>query len=93
MGSDLGPAESYLNIERIIDVQQKRADAIGCLVLFGYRFLSENERSHRCAEEGIKFIHYNLQHFTICLEIKVKLITTAIKADYQLFLIQQSNIK
>ena len=60
VGSDLGPAESYLNIERIIDVaKQANVDAIHP----GYGFLSENEQfARRCAEEGIKFIGPHLEH-------------------------------
>ncbi len=59
VGSDLGPAESYLNIERIIDVaKQANVDAIHP----GYGFLSENEQfARRCAEEGIKFIGPHLE--------------------------------
>lgn len=53
----IGPAssaESYLNIEKIIEVAKKaKADAIHP----GYGFLSENaEFSKRCKEEGIIFI-------------------------------------
>ena len=54
---NVGPAsssESYLNIEKIIDVAKKaQADAIHP----GYGFLSENSKfSRRCNEEGIIFI-------------------------------------
>jgi len=53
----IGPApsvQSYLNIEKIIEVAKKcGADAIHP----GYGFLSENEKfSQRCADEGIIFI-------------------------------------
>ncbi len=53
----IGPAaatESYLNIEKILDVARRsRADAIHP----GYGFLSENSRFARaCQEAGIKFI-------------------------------------
>ncbi|MEI6901471.1 MAG: biotin carboxylase N-terminal domain-containing protein, partial [Bacteroidota bacterium] len=53
----IGPApsrESYLNIEKIIEVAKKSgADAIHP----GYGFLSENAVfSERCKSEGIKFI-------------------------------------
>src|SRR5246127_4263512 len=53
----IGPAaaaQSYLNIEKILDVAKRsRADAIHP----GYGFLSENPRfAHACAEAGIKFI-------------------------------------
>ncbi len=61
VGSDLGPAESYLNIERIIDVaKQANVDAIHP----GYGFLSENEQfARRCAEEGIKFTWSSFRTF------------------------------
>jgi len=51
---DLGPTESYLDIEAIIKVAKKaEVDAIHP----GYGFLSENKTfAKRCAEEGIKFI-------------------------------------
>ncbi|SQA12608.1 pyruvate carboxylase [Staphylococcus aureus] len=54
VGSDLGPAESYLNIERIIDVaKQANVDAIHP----GYGFLSENEQfARRCAEEELNLL-------------------------------------
>lgn len=50
MGKDLGPAESYLNIERIIEVAKRaNVDAIHP----GYGFLSENEEfARRCNEEA-----------------------------------------
>ena len=78
VGSDLGPAESYLNIERIIDVaKQANVDAIHPR----YGFLSENEQfARRCAEEGIKFIGPHLEHLDMFGD-KVKARTTAIKAD------------
>ena len=54
----------------------------------GYGFLSENEQfARRCAEEGIKFIGPHLEHLDMFGD-KVKARTTAIKADYQLFLVQ-----
>lgn len=48
VGEDLGPADSYLNIERIIDVAKRaNVDAIHP----GYGFLSENETfAKRCAD-------------------------------------------
>lgn len=51
---DAKPKESYLNIEKIIDVAKKSgAEAIHP----GYGFLSENpEFARRCEEEGIVFI-------------------------------------
>jgi acetyl-CoA carboxylase biotin carboxylase subunit len=53
----IGPAparESYLNIERILDVARRRSvDAVHP----GYGFLSENSKfAQACAENGIKFI-------------------------------------
>lgn len=78
VGKDLGPAESYLNIERIIDVAKRAGvDAIHP----GYGFLSENEQfAHRCEEEGIKFIGPHLEHLDMFGD-KVKARTTAIKAN------------
>ncbi|MEK5169938.1 MULTISPECIES: pyruvate carboxylase [Staphylococcus] len=78
VGSDLGPAESYLNIERIIEVAKRAGvDAIHP----GYGFLSENEQfARRCAEENIKFIGPHLEHLDMFGD-KVKARTTAIKAD------------
>ena len=78
VGSDLGPAESYLNIERIIEVAKRAGvDAIHS----GYGFLSENEQfARRCAEENIKFIGPHLEHLDMFGD-KVKARTTAIKAD------------
>ncbi|MDU0997041.1 MAG: biotin carboxylase N-terminal domain-containing protein, partial [Staphylococcus lugdunensis] len=78
VGKDLGPAESYLNIERIIAVAKEAgADAIHP----GYGFLSENEHfAHRCHEEGIKFIGPHLDHLDMFGD-KVKARTTAINAD------------
>lgn len=78
VGSDLGPAENYLNIERIIDVAKRAGvDAIHP----GYGFLSENEQfARRCAEENIKFIGPHLEHLDMFGD-KVKARTTAIKAD------------
>lgn len=78
VGSDLGPAESYLNIERIIEVALRAGvDAIHP----GYGFLSENEQfARRCAEEGIKFIGPHLEHLDMFGD-KVKARTTAINAN------------
>ena len=78
VGEDLGPADSYLNIERIIDVAKRaNVDAIHP----GYGFLSENETfAKRCAEEGIKFIGPHLEHLDMFGD-KVKARETAIKAD------------
>ncbi|PTH00923.1 pyruvate carboxylase [Staphylococcus capitis] len=78
VGSDLGPAESYLNIERIIEVAKRAGvDAIHP----GYGFLSENEQfARRCAEENIKFIGPHLEHLDMFGD-KVKARTTAIKAN------------
>ncbi|MBW4837498.1 MAG: pyruvate carboxylase [Staphylococcaceae bacterium] len=78
VGSDLGPAESYLNIERIIEVAKRAGvDAIHP----GYGFLSENEQfARRCAEENIKFIGPHFEHLDMFGD-KVKARTTAIKAD------------
>ena len=73
----MGPAESYLNIERIIAVAKK-------LVQMPYiqgMVLSENEHfAHRCHEEGIKFIGPHLDHLDMFGD-KVKARTTAINAD------------
>lgn len=78
VGKDLGPAESYLNIERIIEVAKKaNVDAIHP----GYGFLSENEHfAQRCEEEGITFIGPHLEHLDMFGD-KVKARTTAIKAE------------
>lgn len=78
VGEDLGPAESYLNIERIIKVAKEAdVDAIHP----GYGFLSENMQfAKRCAEEGIIFIGPHLEHLDMFGD-KVKARTTAIKAD------------
>ena len=78
VGSDLGPAESYLNIERIIDVAKRaNVDAIHP----GYGFLSENEHfARRCAEEDIKFIGPHLEHLDMFGD-KVKARATALKAN------------
>ena len=78
VGEDLGPADSYLNIERIIDVAKRaNVDAIHP----GYGFLSENETfAKRCAEEGIKFIGPHLEHLDMFGD-KVKARETSIKAD------------
>lgn len=78
VGEDLGPADSYLNIERIIEVAKRaEVDAIHP----GYGFLSENETfARRCIEEGIKFIGPRLEHLDMFGD-KVKARETAIKAD------------
>ncbi|WP_145435321.1 pyruvate carboxylase [Staphylococcus hominis] len=78
VGKDLGPAESYLNIERIIEVAKRaNVDAIHP----GYGFLSENEEfARRCNEEGITFIGPHLDHLDMFGD-KVKARTTAIKAN------------
>ncbi|MGW9963808.1 pyruvate carboxylase [Staphylococcus hominis] len=78
VGKDLGPAESYLNIERIIEVAKRaNIDAIHP----GYGFLSENEEfARRCNEEGITFIGPHLDHLDMFGD-KVKARTTAIKAN------------
>lgn len=75
---NLGPTESYLNIEAIIKVAKKAGvDAIHP----GYGFLSENETfAKRCAEEGIKFIGPELKHLDMFGD-KVKARATAIAAD------------
>ena len=77
VGNDLGPAESYLNIERIIDVAKRAGvDAIHP----GYGFLSENKQfAQRCDEEGIKFIGPHIEHLDMFGD-KVKARTTAINA-------------
>ena len=78
VGEELGPAESYLNIERIIKVAKEAdVDAIHP----GYGFLSENMQfAKRCAEEGIIFIGPHLEHLDMFGD-KVKARATAIKAD------------
>ena len=77
VGEDLGPAESYLNIERIIEVA-KHADVDA--IHPGYGFLSENKTfASRCAEEGIKFIGPYTEHLDMFGD-KVKARTTAINA-------------
>ncbi|NMD91681.1 MULTISPECIES: pyruvate carboxylase [Staphylococcus] len=78
VGKDLGPAESYLNIERIIEIAKRaNVDAIHP----GYGFLSENEEfARRCNEEGITFIGPHLDHLDMFGD-KVKARTTAIKAN------------
>ncbi|WP_085062455.1 pyruvate carboxylase [Staphylococcus haemolyticus] len=77
VGKDFGPAESYLNIERIIDVAKRAGvDAIHP----GYGFLSENKQfAQRCDEEGIKFIGPHIEHLDMFGD-KVKARTTAINA-------------
>lgn len=83
VGKDLGPAESYLNIERIIEVAKRaNVDAIHP----GYGFLSENEEfARRCNEEGITFIGPHLDHLDMFGD-KVKARTTAIKANLPVIL-------
>src|SRR5699024_6049684 len=75
---DLGPTESYLDIEAIIKVAKKaEVDAIHP----GYGFLSENKTfAKRCAEEGIKFIGPELKHLDMFGD-KVKARATALDAD------------
>lgn len=77
VGEDLGPADSYLNIERIIEVAKNaNVDAIHP----GYGFLSENETfAKRCEEEGIIFIGPKLKHLDMFGD-KVKARATAIEA-------------
>ena len=77
VGEDLGPADSYLNIERIIQVAKNAGvDAIHP----GYGFLSENETfARRCAEEGIIFVGPELKHLDMFGD-KVKARATAIEA-------------
>ncbi|UXR72280.1 pyruvate carboxylase [Staphylococcus sp. IVB6238] len=78
LGEDLGPAESYLNIERIIQIaKEANVDAIHP----GYGFLSENMQfAKRCAEEGIIFVGPELEHLDMFGD-KVKARATAIKAN------------
>ncbi|WP_390485811.1 biotin carboxylase N-terminal domain-containing protein, partial [Staphylococcus pseudintermedius] len=78
VGENLGPAESYLNIEQIIKVaKEANVDAIHP----GYGFLSENMQfAQRCAEEGIVFIGPHVEHLDMFGD-KVKARATAIKAD------------
>ncbi len=78
VGEDLGPSESYLNIERIIKVAKDvDVDAIHP----GYGFLSENMHfAKRCAEENIIFIGPHLEHLDMFGD-KVKARETAIKAE------------
>lgn len=78
LGEDLGPAESYLNIERIIQIAKEAgADAIHP----GYGFLSENMQfAKRCAEEGIIFVGPELEHLDMFGD-KVKARATAIRAN------------
>ena len=74
---NLGPTESYLNIEAIIKVakSRRRCDSSGLWLL------SENETfAKRCAEEGIKFIGPELKHLDMFGD-KVKARATAIAAD------------
>lgn len=75
---NLGPTESYLDIEAIIKVAKKAGvDAIHP----GYGFLSENKTfAKRCAEEGIKFIGPELKHLDMFGD-KVKARATAIAAE------------
>ena len=70
---NLGPTESYLNIEAIIKVakSRRRCDSSGLWLL------SENETfAKRCAEEGIKFIGPELKHLDMFGD-KVKARATA----------------
>ncbi|WP_281190962.1 pyruvate carboxylase [Staphylococcus schleiferi] len=78
VGEDLGPSESYLNIERIIQVAK---DADVDAIHPGYGFLSENMHfAKRCAEEDIIFIGPHLEHLDMFGD-KVKARETAIKAE------------
>ncbi len=78
VGEDLGPSESYLNIERIIKVAK---DADVDAIHPGYGFLSENMHfAKRCAEENIIFIGPHLEHLDMFGD-KVKARETAIKAE------------
>ncbi|MCE4956899.1 pyruvate carboxylase [Macrococcoides caseolyticum] len=74
VGEDLGPTESYLNIERIITIAKNcGANAIHP----GYGFLSENMTfARRCAEEGIIFIGPEIRHLDMFGD-KVKARATA----------------
>lgn len=78
VSEDLGPAESYLDIESIISVAKRAgADAIHP----GYGFLSENKTfARRCEEEGIKFVGPRIEHLEMFGD-KLKARTTAIEAD------------
>ena len=59
VGEDLGPADSYLNIERIIEVAKR----LKWMRFIRGMVLSENETfARRCAEEGIKFIGPHVSH-------------------------------
>ena len=74
---NLGPTESYLNIEAIIKVAKSRRRCNSS----GLWLLSENETfAKRCAEEGIKFIGPELKHLDMFGD-KVKARSTAIAAD------------
>lgn len=78
VGEDLGPSESYLNIERIIKVAK---DADVDAIHPGYGFLSENMHfAKRCAEEDIIFIGPHLEHLDMFGD-KVKARETALKAE------------
>ncbi|MCG3400500.1 pyruvate carboxylase [Staphylococcus massiliensis] len=78
IGEDLGPAESYLNIERIIEIAK---DADVDAIHPGYGFLSENETfAKRCSEAGIVFIGPELKHLDMFGD-KVKARATAIQAN------------
>ncbi|MGV2874514.1 pyruvate carboxylase [Macrococcus capreoli] len=74
VGEDIGPTESYLHIERIIEIaKQCGANAIHP----GYGFLSENKTfATRCAEEGIIFIGPEIRHLDMFGD-KVKARATA----------------
>ncbi|WP_150887733.1 pyruvate carboxylase [Staphylococcus auricularis] len=78
VSEDLGPAESYLDIESIIAVAKRAgADAIHP----GYGFLSENKTfARRCEEEDIKFVGPRIEHLEMFGD-KLKARTTAIEAD------------
>lgn len=78
VGEDIGPTESYLHIERIIEIAKKcGANAIHP----GYGFLSENMTfAERCAEEGIIFIGPETKHLDMFGD-KVKARATAEMAE------------
>ncbi|WP_313018501.1 pyruvate carboxylase, partial [Macrococcoides bohemicum] len=78
VGEDIGPTESYLHIERIIEIAKKcGANAIHP----GYGFLSENMTfAERCAEEDIIFIGPETKHLDMFGD-KVKARATAEMAE------------
>lgn len=78
ISEDLGPTESYLSIEHIIQIAKKcGANAIHP----GYGFLSENKQfAERCREEGIIFIGPDSVHLDMFGD-KVKARTQALNAN------------